>query len=259
MPIGSTGQDARRSAPPAARGRGRHRGRGRVAELFAGLPMPPGAAPQLRLLAALHELVLAGRAPELARLLSQRRRDCAPDAVWPVAATRSIANFDWLRARMGLTVQTNEPGRAAVLFTALLWLTDRYGLPIRLLEIGASAGLNLRLRPLLPTSSTASSSATAARRFVSASRGSRGPDDRYRRPPRARSRSSRGRGCDLAPLDPSSTDHRLRLLSYIWPDELHGSSARGRARARGRGAAAMLAAPGAGVAVGALAATPPGS
>ena len=40
-------------------------------------------------------------------------------------------------------VQTNEPGRSAVLFGVLLWIADRYRRPVRLLEIGASAGLNL--------------------------------------------------------------------------------------------------------------------
>ena len=28
------------------------------------------------------------------------------------------------------------------------------------------------------------------------------------------------RGCDLAPIDPTSHEGQLTLLSYIWPDEL---------------------------------------
>jgi hypothetical protein len=43
----------------------------------------------------------------------------------------------------GVDVQTNEPGRSAVLMAVLLWLTDRHRRPIRLLEVGASAGLDL--------------------------------------------------------------------------------------------------------------------
>ena len=39
---------------------------GAVAKLFIDVPAPPGSVPQLRLLAALHHLVLAGSAPELA-------------------------------------------------------------------------------------------------------------------------------------------------------------------------------------------------
>src|SRR3954452_7900816 len=40
---------------------------GTVARLFVGVPALPGSVPQLRLLAALHHLVLSGRAPKLAR------------------------------------------------------------------------------------------------------------------------------------------------------------------------------------------------
>ena len=38
---------------------------GVVARLFAGISTPPGSVPQLRLVGALHYLVLAGRAPAL--------------------------------------------------------------------------------------------------------------------------------------------------------------------------------------------------
>ena len=37
--------------------------------------------------------------------------------------------FDHVRARLHRTVQTNEPGRSAVLFAGLLWLTDRHRRP----------------------------------------------------------------------------------------------------------------------------------
>ena len=40
--------------------------------------------------------------------------------------------------------QTNEVGRSAALLGGLLVLVDRFQLPVRLFEIGCSAGLNLR-------------------------------------------------------------------------------------------------------------------
>ncbi len=60
----------------------------------------------------------------------------APDGVWPVALGALGEHAGWVHERLGHSVQTNDPGRAAVLFAALLWLVGRYGLPVRLLEIG---------------------------------------------------------------------------------------------------------------------------
>ena len=106
--------------------------------------MPRGAVPALRLMAALHELALTGREPELARTTrsaggtrraGRRLADCA--------ALRSSATSTGSSAGLHRTVQTNEPGRSAALYPVLLWLTAVHGRPMRLLEIGASAGLNL--------------------------------------------------------------------------------------------------------------------
>ena len=116
---------------------------GPVARLFAGIPTPPGSVPQLRLMGALHYLVLSGQAPELAAFYPSAGGELAPEGVWPAARAAMCDHFDQIRARLHRTVQTNEPGRSAVLFAGLLWLTNRRSRPIRLLEIGASAGLNL--------------------------------------------------------------------------------------------------------------------
>jgi hypothetical protein len=170
---------------------------GPVAKLFEGIDVPPGSVPSLRLMGALHYLALSGRAP-----LSLAAVD---------------DHFDEIHERLHRTVQTNDVGRSAVLYAALLWLVDRHALPVRLLEIGASAGLNLladrysyvvggvelgdpaspvRLAEPLERSPDVDLPAAAARlRVVSRA------------------------GCDLAPLDPRSLDDRLTLMSYIWPDE----------------------------------------
>ncbi len=87
--------------------------------------------------------MLAGNAPELAEFYPIVGGDRPPEQIWPAATATIDDRFQWLRGRVALTVQTNEPGPAAVIFAALLWLVDGYGMPIRLLEIGSSAGLNL--------------------------------------------------------------------------------------------------------------------
>ena len=116
---------------------------GVVREFVEGVPVPLESVPQFRLLGALHYLVLSGRAPALAPLYPSVGGVANVDAVWPVTRETLRENSHAIKERLGRTVQTNEPGRSTVLFPALLWLTDRYRLPIRLLEIGASAGLNL--------------------------------------------------------------------------------------------------------------------
>jgi hypothetical protein len=191
---------------------------GVVARAFAGVPTPPGSVPQLRLLGALHYLVLSGEAPELAAFYPSAGGDRPVDGVWPVARCAIDERFDQVRTRLHRTVQTNEPGRSAVLFPALLWLTDRYRRPIRLLEIGASAGLNLLAdRYAYRVEGLELGDPASPLRF----------EDPWRPAPPidlgAASTQLRivGRaGCDPAPLDPTDADDRLTLLSYIWPDEL---------------------------------------
>jgi hypothetical protein len=142
----------------------------------------------------------------------------APEGVWPAAAATIDERFGWIRERLELGVQTNEPGRSAVMFAALLWLTDRYGMPIRLLEIGASAGLNLLFdRYCYVVDGVELGDVLSPLRFVEP--WTPGPAIDVVAAARSLRVPARG-GCDLAPLDPSRPEHRLRLLSYIWPDEL---------------------------------------
>ena len=49
-----------------------------------------------------------------------------------------------LQAAIACPVQTNEVGRCAALVGGFLTVAARTGLPLRLCEVGTSAGLNLR-------------------------------------------------------------------------------------------------------------------
>lgn len=89
---------------------------------------------------ALHRLVLEGGAPRLASHYPSAGGTKAPAGAWPAAAASLRASFGEVRERLTLTVQTNEPGRAAVLYGALLWSSERHRRPLHLLEIGASGG-----------------------------------------------------------------------------------------------------------------------
>ena len=190
---------------------------GVVAGLFDGDPATPGSVPELRLLAALHDLVLRGGAPELARFFPSAGGDEPPDGAWAVARRTLAEHEAFIRERLGRTVQTNEPGRCVALYGGLLWLSERHRLPIRLLEIGASAGLNLN-----------------ADRFAYIVGGELlgDPDSPlcFEEPwdglpvadpgaAAARLEVAERRGCDQAPIDPTTPDGRVTLRSYIWPDE----------------------------------------
>jgi hypothetical protein len=173
--------------------------------------------PALRLLAALHQLVLGGRAPELAAFYSSAGGTRPPADAWPAALAALEEHSDWVHERLGRTVQTNDPGRAVALYAALLWLTERHALPIRLLELGASAGLNLHAdRYCYVVGGEELGDPASLVRL--AEPWERGPDIDAAGAAR-RLRIVERAGCDVAPLDPGDPEDRLTLLSYIWPDE----------------------------------------
>jgi hypothetical protein len=109
-------------------------------------------------------------------------------------------------------VQTNEAGRAAALLGGFCAVSAAYGRPLRLLEVGASAGLLLRFdayRYVLPSGATwgPAESPLTLSGFLT---------DMPLAPVPVESR----RGCDRSPIDPASDEGRLLLESYVWPDHL---------------------------------------
>jgi len=103
----------------------------------------PGSALPLRFTAALHRLVLARQAPSLALYYPTVGGTAPPEQAWPAARQALARHLPLVRALVGLPCQTNEVGRAVPLLVGLLHIARRTGAPLRLLEIGASAGLNL--------------------------------------------------------------------------------------------------------------------
>ena len=173
---------------------------------------PFGDAVLLRLLAALHLMVLEGRAPRLARHFPSAGGAPGPELA---AAVEAAATEHAPEIARGLTegVQTNEVGRSAALLGGYLELA-RSGLPLRVLEVGSSAGLNLLFDRY---------------RYVGAT-GSFGPIDSplvFDHPWFAAEPVlsvplvvAERRGCDVAPIDVTTTVGRQRLRSYVWPDQL---------------------------------------
>jgi hypothetical protein len=166
----------------------------------------------LRFMAAMHSLVLRDMAPDLARFYPSAGGHGNPDEAWPVFLSALAENLDEVRALSARPVQTNEVGRCAALIGGFLRIAHDTNKPLRLLEIGSSAGLNLRWDRYRYESST----------------GSWGPVDSAVRlpwdspPPHLDARvevAERG-GCDPHPLNPLEEDDRIRLLSAVWPDQV---------------------------------------
>ena len=186
---------------------------GMFAQIFAGHENDSGRmALPLRLLGGLHRLALDGRAPALRRWYPSVGGEWNADAAWPEIVQAASGHAEYLRAALGQPPQTNEVGRSAALVGGLLALTNRFGLPVRLFEIGCSAGLNLR----------------ADHYRYRHPGGDWGPadspvtiDDAWRGvlPPTADLNIVERHGYDIAPLDATGAEGELTLLSYVWPDQ----------------------------------------
>lgn len=158
----------------------------------------------LRLAGGLHALALTGKAPDLTAAYAS---DTDPtEAALAAIARHPAFLLDWLNS----PPQTNEVRRSAPLIAAAHWLTARFGLPLILSELGASAGLNLLWdRYALCKGDRTFGPIDAALTLT--------PDWTGTLPPAATPTILDRRGVDLNPLDPV-TD-RLRLLAYLWPDQ----------------------------------------
>jgi len=110
-------------------------------------------------------------------------------------------------------VQTNEVGRCAALLGGFLLVARETGLPLRLLEVGASAGLNLRWDLYHYEQGDAGwGDPGAAVRFSDPFTGEGRP------PLDVDVEVCERRGCDASPVDPAGDEGRLTLESYVWPD-----------------------------------------
>lgn len=190
---------------------------GPTAAVLAGHYADPGrSALPLRMLGGVHALVLTGRANDLARFYPSAggTTDAGPGASRAWAALRDVleGQRDEIRAWLPSPPQTNEVGRGAALAGALCHLVGQAPYPVRLFEVGASAGLNLRADRFCITGAGISfGEEFSPVRMHDAWRG---------RPPAVRHVEVIARvGGDLAPVDPASPEGRLRLMAYVWADQ----------------------------------------
>ncbi|MFT4792466.1 MAG: hypothetical protein ACJAVR_001065 [Paracoccaceae bacterium] len=164
----------------------------------------------LRVAGGLHALARSGARPALT-------------AAYPggtggdlIAQALAALNEDhaYLLPWLSSAPQTNEVGRSSVLLGGALYAAARLSMPLEVLEIGSSAGLNLmfdRWRHDLGDGriwGPLGAPATVIGNWQGAT------------PPLSAPLLIAARaGCDLRPVDASDAAARARMLAYIWPDQ----------------------------------------
>jgi hypothetical protein len=98
-----------------------------------------------RLLAGVHRIMLSGQAPELEAHYPSAGGDGDAEAAWPAVRELIATGRAEVVEALSHPLQTNAPTRAKALVGGLCLIAEETGLPLRLLELGASAGLNLRI------------------------------------------------------------------------------------------------------------------
>ncbi|HKF82729.1 MAG TPA: DUF2332 family protein [Solirubrobacterales bacterium] len=158
---------------------------------------PPDSMLVLRLMGAAHRRMLEG---------------VLPDMGWPSFRQALVEDADAIRALLDRPVQTNEVGRCATLLPGFFAVAAATGLPLRLLEVGASAGLNLRWdRYRYETDGFAWGEPASPVRVGFRLEGGA--------PSAVPVEIADRRGCDPRPVDPASEEGRLTLLSFVWADQ----------------------------------------
>ncbi|WP_243614674.1 DUF2332 domain-containing protein [Shimia aestuarii] len=164
----------------------------------------------LRIAGGLHALCLSGRDPSLAAAYPPAATD--DPALWAALDTALHTHDAFLCDWIASSPQTNEVRRAAALIPVAHMLAARFGLPLRLSELGASGGLNLMFdRFALEADKTHFAAPDAA--FTLA------PDWTGPCPAPSDLHIADRRGVDLNPLDAHSPAGALRLMAYLWPDQ----------------------------------------
>ncbi|HEY0831927.1 MAG TPA: DUF2332 domain-containing protein [Candidatus Dormibacteraeota bacterium] len=187
---------------------------GPVSDIVAGFEdEPESSALALRLMGAVHRLVLQDRLPQLTSHYPSVGGDGDAATAWPLFRDALTEHRTEIRRLMGRGCQTNEVGRCAALFGGFLEVAHRTRLPLRILEIGASAGLNLRWdRYRYESDQSGWGDEHSPVRFV-----------HFFDVPPPLDRTAEvieRKGCDLEPIDPTSEEGALSLRSFIWADQL---------------------------------------
>lgn len=165
----------------------------------------------LRLMGSVHRLVLLRQAGALATSYPTVGGTFEPDATWSAFRALLADEPERVREWLDRAPQTNEVGRSAALLGGLHHLVDEFDLPVGLHEIGSSGGLNLRCDhyACVDEDGEVQGAPDSPVRLAWRGRRLRGPAPRI----------TERLGSDLFPIEVATTDGRLALTAYTWPDQ----------------------------------------
>ncbi|MEO1476160.1 MAG: DUF2332 domain-containing protein, partial [Pseudomonadota bacterium] len=187
---------------------------GPVASLVGDWPSNPSKdALALRLCGALHHAVLTGAAPDLRAAYPEAAAEWDIAKVWPLAKRYFEDTEDTVGAFIKSPPQTNETRRSIALLPGFLKIATAFNKPLKLLELGASAGLNQNWDRF--NYRTASWQRDGASKVI-VNTDWRGPAPSHLD---AQIDIASRAACDQNPLDIHDVDAALRLRSYTWPDQ----------------------------------------
>ncbi|SDM40971.1 DUF2332 domain-containing protein [Allokutzneria albata] len=164
-------------------------------------------------LAALHDLALAGAAPALAAAYAEADGDAAADAAIDTLLRKTDAVVAIVVQRR---LRTNETGRCAVLYPAIAEAARRVGASaIGLIDVGCSAGLNLNVDRvgITYTNGQELGDAESPVRMVCSVVGDRPI------PTRAMPEVVARIGIDPDPVDVTDAEDARWLRACLWPDQ----------------------------------------
>lgn len=165
-----------------------------------------------RLNSGLHALARAGREAGVLGALYRGGAMPSPFALEAALAEALDVHAEELLGWLSHPTQTNEVARVAGLVAALLELGRMRALPCEVLELGASAGLNLNFpRYAVQLGAVSACAAASAVKLAPQWRGGAAPAGALA--------VTGAAGVDLHPLDPGLEADRERLAAYLWPGE----------------------------------------
>jgi hypothetical protein len=195
-----------------------HLAGGVTAELLDGVSERPlhDAVP-LRYLATAHRLALAGTAPDLAAVYPSCGGVWSGQDITDIFLSTVANNRGEFINGLQRSVQTNEVGRAVALVAGFSLIAERHRTrALRTLEVGASAGLLSRWPSFhYDTGESSTGDPDSPVRF--------GRDwfAEGHLPSLVAGLSAVERAaCDISPIDATSQDGRLTMLSFLWPDQV---------------------------------------